>query len=485
MNARSATDKTQTLWVLCGKWFAVGLLLLLAVLLLSAAVPEKHLSIYSTAANYSLPIVDRDSKDYIGLLELLEPLGTVSAKSDLPRWRLHYNNVLSEFAVGSPRARIQGRDAVLSARFLLENGRGLVPVASLASILPRILGGPVTLHEESGRLFVGSIATHFTASVSPDDPSRLVFHFTSPVNPTVATEPGKVYLTFNREPVTSPASPTLTFASKAIPSATYSENNGAAKITVNSTIPLLASFSNDSQTIVLAPAKSQFASTAAGASTTLPPASPPAQLPAANPSLPVTRHYFAIVDASHGGNDRGEALSSTLAEKDVTLAFARRLRQELESRGLSTLVLRDSDADLSLDDRASSANAVHAAVYIALHAASSGHGVRLYTALLPYSIDYDSGPFRSWTTAQQSSIPLSKATSASVATELKKDEINVRSLTAPLRPLNNVDTAAIAVEVAPSAADILQLASPVYQQLVTSAVANGISAIRSQLGAAP
>jgi len=486
MNAGGATDRKQSLSVLCGKWFAVGLLLLLAVLLLSAAAPEKHLSVYSTAANYSLPLVERDGHDYVGLLELLEPLGTVSAKSEPSRWRLHYNNVLSEFVVGSVRVRIQGRDAVLPTRFLLENGRGLIPVASLASILPRILGGPVTVREESGRLFVGSVATHFTASVSPDDSSRLVFHFTSPVNPTVATEPGKTYLTFNREPVTSPASPTLTFASKAIPSATYSENNGTAKITVNSTIPLLASFSNDGQTITLAPTKSQPASSAAVASApTPPPNNPPPQLLAANPPLPVSRRYFAIIDASHGGNDRGEALSATLAEKEVTLAFAHWLRQELESRGLSTLVLRDSDISLSTDDRAAAANTAHAAVYIALHAASSGHGVRLYTTLLPYAVDYDNGPFRAWTTAQQSSVPLSQATVASVATALKKDEINVRSLTAPLRPLNNVITAAIAVEIAPPASDISALASPAYQQLVTSAVADGISAIRAQLGAAP
>ena len=127
-----------------------------------------------------------------------------------------------------------------------------------------------------------------------------------------------------------------------------------------------------------------------------------AQSPAPTPSS-APRRYFAVVDASHGGTDRGEALSSTLAEKDVTLAFARLLRQELESRGISTLVLRDSDANLSLDDRAFFANTTHAAVYVALHAASSGHGVRLYTAMLPYADSEDRGPFRSWPTAQSSS----------------------------------------------------------------------------------
>jgi len=485
---------------------AAGIFLCFVVLLVYGAAPEKHLSVYSTAANYSLPIVQRQGREYIGLLELLDPLGTVSAKSDPPRWHLHYNNVLGEFIVGRSHARIQGRDTDLSGKFLMESGRGLVPLASLSSLLPRFLGGPATLHQESGRLFIGNIAIHFTASVSPDDPSHLVFHFTAPVNPSVATEPGKLRMTFGREPVTAPASPTLTFGSKTIPEATYSENNGAAQINVTTTIPLIASFSPDGRTITLAPPKSQTAATTAGATvpaTTAPgvtategtpttatataPAqsSPVTQAPAARASTSVPRRYFAIVDASHGGNDRGEALSTTLAEKDVTVAFARRLRQELENRGISTLVLRDSDANLSLDERAFYANTTHAALYVALHAASNGHGVRLYTALLPYTGEDDRGPFHSWTNAQSSSISLSRAAAASVAAELKKQQVAVRTLTAPLRPLNNIVTAAIAVEVAPPASDLSQLTSPGYQQLVAGAVANGIASIGSQLGAAP
>ncbi|MGA7374742.1 MAG: N-acetylmuramoyl-L-alanine amidase [Candidatus Sulfotelmatobacter sp.] len=465
------------------RWFAtLGILLSLA-LPFSAAAPEKRLSVYSTVANYSLPILQRQGRDYIGLLELLEPLGTVSAKSEGPRWRLHYNNVLGDFIVGKNHARVQGRDADLSAKFLMENGRGLVPLASLNSLLPRFLGGPANLHEESGRLFIGNVGTHFTAATT--DSSHLVFQFSAPVNPSVATEPGRLRMTFSHEPVTAPASPTLTFSSKTIPSATYSESNGAAQITVNATTPLIASFSKDGRTITLAPAKSQIASTAAPSPT--PPALQNTPRVPAQPAIPAStqRRYFAVVDASHGGTDRGEALSPTLAEKDVTLAFARLLRQELESRGISTLVLRDSDANLSLDDRAFFANSTHAAVYVALHATSTGHGVRVYTSMLPYSNGDDSGPFRSWATAQASFMPLSHIAAASVAEALKKDEITVRDLTAPLRPLSNIVTAAIAVEVAPPASNVSALTAPDYQQLVAGAVANGIAAVRAQLGAAP
>ncbi|MGO8796047.1 MAG: N-acetylmuramoyl-L-alanine amidase [Candidatus Sulfotelmatobacter sp.] len=459
---------------------AVATLVLAAVLLLAGSAPEKHLSVYSTAANYSLPVVQRAGRDYVGLLELLDPLGTVSAKSDSKSWRLRYNNILAEFTVGKTHARVQGRDADLTGKFLMEDGRGLVPLSSLSSLLPRFLGGPATLHAESGRLFIGSVGTHFTASVAADDPSRLVFHFTAPVNPSVATEAGKLRMTFNRDPLTAPASPTLTFSSKTIPEATYSEGNGAAEITVSTTVPLLASFSPDGRTITLAPTKAQPVPSVATAASA--PAMPQT-LPAAAPVMP--RRYFAVVDASHGGSDRGEALSPTLAEKDVTLAFARRLRQELENRGIPTLLLRDSDATVALDDRASSANNTHAAVYIALHAASNGHGVRVYTSLLPYSSEEDRGPFRSWSTAQQSSMPMSQAAAASVSAELKKHAVGVRTLTAPLRPLNNVVAAAIAVEVAPAATDLSELTSPDYEQLIASSVATGIANIRAQLGAAP
>ncbi len=461
--------------------------ILLSAILLSGAAPEKHLSVYSVAANYSLPLVQREGRDYVGLLELLEPLGNVSAKTEGSRWRLRYNSrVQGDFQVGKTRVRVQDREADLGGRFLLESRRGLVPVSSLASLLPRFLGGPVTLHEASDRLFIGSVATHFTASLSSDNPPRLVLHFSAPVNPTLATEPGALRMTFSREPVVAPASPTLTFGSKALPSAYYSENNGSAVLTVNATVPVMAAFGNDGRTITVTAtsAAAQNTPSSGPASSPTPQATAAPSAAAAILAAPAPRRYFAVVDASHGGDDHGETLSPTLLEKDVTVALAHSLRQELESRGISTLVLRDSDANLSVDQRAVFANADHAAIYIALHAASLGHGVRVYTALLPYGQD-DHGPFRSWTTAQRPSLPLSQTAAVAVASELQRRQIPVRELAAPLRPLNNVTGPAIAVEVAPQGADVAQLTAPDYQQLVMSAVATAIAATRDQLEGTP
>lgn len=467
----------------------IALISLACGLLLSGAPAEKHLSVYSVAANYSLPLVQREGHDYVGLLEVLEPLGRVSAKADGSKWRLRYNNVQGEFQAGKTRARVQNHDVELGGKFLIENSRGLVPIGSLASLLPRILGGPVSLHEVADRLFIGSVATHFTASLAGDNPPRLVFRFTAPVNPSIATEAGFLRMTFLREPLVGPASPTLTFGNKIIPSATYSESNGSAIVTVTATAPIIASFSNDGRTITVAPTQAAAAATQTNPSTAPSAASPgtgaiPTPLPPPLPGQPAPRRYFAVVDASHGGDDHGEALSNTLVEKDITVAIARSLKKQLESRGITTLVLRDSDANLAVDQRAVFTNADHAAIYIAVHASSSGHGVRVYTALLPYGED-DHGPFRSWTTAQRGALPLSQSTATAVSGELQKRQITVRTLAAPLRPLNNVTGPAIAIEVAPQAADIAQLTAPDYQELVTGAVATAIATNRDQLAGAP
>ena len=465
------------------------LALLFALLLaVSGFADEKRLSVYSGATSYSLTVREKNGLDYIGLLEILQPLGPVSARTDGRVWRLNFNGADSEFTPGETRARVHGKTLDLPASFLLENGRGLVPLSSLPSLLQRFLRVPVNFHEAARRLFIGNAAVHFTAQVNQTNPPTLVMNFTSPVNPTIATEPGKLRMVFTREPLVPPGSQTLTFNSPAIPSATFQENNGAAEIAVNGPVPLFASFSNEGRTITITPApqaaphpQAPAAQPAARAPSVSPaPPVPPGAAPAAGPSAV---QYFVVVDASHGGDERGAALSDQLAEKDVTLAFALRLRQQLQARGLATLLLREGDTTMSLDQRANMTNAAHPAIYICLHAASQGSGVRLYTALLPAGAE-GRGPFLDWNTAQSGFRAPSQAAETSLAAELGKRQIAVRSLLAPLRPLNNITTAAVAIEVAPPPGNFADLNSPNYQQAVAEAITAGIEAARDQLGAA-
>jgi N-acetylmuramoyl-L-alanine amidase len=455
---------------------------LASALLLYSSPEEKRIAIYSNAANYSLPVLDRNGDEYVGLLEVFEPLGAVSAKAGGPHWKFRYYDIESDFTAGKTRARIRGSDYDLPASFLLENGRGLVPLSCLGTLMPRILGGPVTYNQNSRRLFVGTVAVHFTAQVSKTTPPKLVMNFTAPVNPMIATEPGKLRMAFNHEAVVAPGSQALSFDSKIIPSASFQENNGAAELIVAASVPLMASFANNGRTIIIEPVPQAIPPTTAAVPR--PPASASIiASPTTGPTAPAAiRRYFAVVDPSHGGDERGASLTNQLAEKDVTLAFGRHLRQELETRGLATLLLRDGDSTLSLDQRASLTNSAHPSIYICIHAASQGNGVRVYTALVPAEAE-NSGPFLSWDAAQTAFQLLSRAAGTGLVAELQSKQIPARSLIAPLRPLNNITTAALALEVAPPSDDVSQLDSPAYQQSIAAAIAAGVADVRNKLEA--
>jgi hypothetical protein len=72
----------------------------------------------------------------------------------------------------------------------------------------------------------------------------------------------------------------------------------------------------------------------------------------------------------------------------------------------------------------------------------------------------------------------------SLAAEFGKRQLVARSLAAPLRPLNNVAAAAVAIEIAPPGGKISDLDSPAYWQVVAESVTAGIEAVRDKLGAA-
>jgi N-acetylmuramoyl-L-alanine amidase len=169
-----------------------------------------------------------------------------------------------------------------------------------------------------------------------------------------------------------------------------------------------------------------------------------------------------------------------MVEKDVTLAFARRLRSELESRGLTTLLVRDGDFSLTLDQRANLTNSTHPAIYICIHATSQGNGVHLYTAMVP-AVGQGRGPFLDWDTAQSAFLTSSQVAEANLSAEFGRRQVAVRMLAAPLRPLNNVIVPAVAVEVAPSSDGVSSLLLPAYQQLIAGSIATGITATRDKL----
>jgi N-acetylmuramoyl-L-alanine amidase len=97
-----------------------------------------------------------------------------------------------------------------------------------------------------------------------------------------------------------------------------------------------------------------------------------------------------VLDPGHGGHDPGAIGPGGLREKDVTLDVAHRaaplLAREL---GISTLLTRDSDAFVALDERTARANAFGADLLISIHcnASEDGAGKGVMTFVLDGSRD--------------------------------------------------------------------------------------------------
>ena len=78
---------------------------------------------------------------------------------------------------------------------------------------------------------------------------------------------------------------------------------------------------------------------------------------------------IVVIDAGHGGRDPGaRSVSGEASEKELTLALAREVRDDLVKRGrVRVAMTRDDDRYLSLDERASVARRLDAAMFVSLH----------------------------------------------------------------------------------------------------------------------
>jgi N-acetylmuramoyl-L-alanine amidase len=84
------------------------------------------------------------------------------------------------------------------------------------------------------------------------------------------------------------------------------------------------------------------------------------------------REWVVVVDAGHGGHDPGAHGPDGTREKDVTLAIALALQQELRDHpGIRVILTRDDDTFVPLGGRTKLANDAGADLFVSIHANSA------------------------------------------------------------------------------------------------------------------
>jgi N-acetylmuramoyl-L-alanine amidase len=99
-----------------------------------------------------------------------------------------------------------------------------------------------------------------------------------------------------------------------------------------------------------------------------------------------SRVHVIVVDAGHGGKDRGTMSSSGgMDEKEIVLDVAKRLRALLEGVGIKVIMTRDTDDFISLPERTNIAARSGADLFVSVHVNSNqDHTV---SGLLVYYLD--------------------------------------------------------------------------------------------------
>ncbi len=448
-----------------------------------AQAAPSQVSVFSPQSVYSITVLQVGGQPYVGLIDLLEPLGSIEIKVNGKKLKFHFNSAGNrqqegEFQEGKDTGKIDGNKLKLSANFVIQNDHGYVPLSSIGELLPRLGLQPVQYRPASQRVLIGNVAEHFTADLKKGNPSRLLLGFPAPVNPTIATQPGSVRLTFKRDPVVASAEP-VKYDDPLITGTSFSEHDGIAELDITGTAPLMANFADGGRTIIVTAAPGP-PPTQAVQKLPVPVPQAATALPQPAPQPPPRPRFLVLIDPAHGGTDIGAAITPQLPEKDVVLALARRVQHELQAKGIAASLLRTGDYAISLDQRAISINAARPALYIAIHAANTGKGVHVFTELLPAE-NAAAGEFLPWDTAQAAYSDLSGVVAGSIAAELENRKLPNATLPAPLRPMNNVAAPAVAIEIAPPDADVTNIAAANYQTEVAQAIAAGVAAVRSKL----
>jgi N-acetylmuramoyl-L-alanine amidase len=196
--------------------------------------------------------------------------------------------------------------------------------------------------------------------------------------------------------------------------------------------------------------------------------------PPATPKLP---RNIILLDPAHGGDDPGAQLPNNAVEKDVTQAFAARLKPLLAAAGFTVITTHDTDISLPTDLRAGIANHARATACLILHVTSSGAGIHIATSALPDDAAPPHNPIP-WNIAQTASLPQSLRLANELGLALDQAKLPVLLIRTSTPPLDNLTCPAAAIELAPLKPGT-PVTDPTYQQQAAQAIATALTSYRT------
>lgn len=164
--------------------------------------------------------------------------------------------------------------------------------------------------------------------------------------------------------------------------------------------------------------------------------------------------FTVVIDAGHGGNDKGVQLSRSVNEKDVTLAVAKSVERILsQNEAIAVVLTRRDDKTLSLDARKDAIRSAEADLLVSLHVnaafgtKASGYEIYVPASKAPSQKETDPGTVIDELleiTFLNNSIRFSNIADRELGRVFPREGRGLRP--APVAILNNISMAGVLIE---------------------------------------
>ena len=320
-----------------------------------------------------MPIALVSGREYVALDDLAAAF-QLAVREEAGALTVTYRGRTIVLTPDQALASVSGRLVSLPSPVVRAGGRWAVPLEFISRALAPAYDTKLELRAQSHLLIIGDLRVPRLAMRY--DPvgtgARLTIDATPQTASVVTQESGRMSIRFDADaldaaipPVQAQGLVPIVAAIRTADAATLAIDLGprfsgfrASTENVNARTRLVIDFAATVQTDTAAqPPPTATQPTAAA---------PTGELPVFGQQTPVIRTI--VLDPGHGGQDTGVIGSGGTAEKDITLAAARRLRAILEGRlGVRVILTREDDRSVALDDRTAAANNNKADLFLSLH----------------------------------------------------------------------------------------------------------------------
>jgi len=458
-----------------------------------------------------MPIAVVGGREYVSLDDLAAAF-QLAVREEAGAITVSYRGRTIVLTPDQALASVSGRLVSLPAPVVRAGGRWAVPLEFISRALAPAYDTKLELRAQSHLLIVGDLRVPRLAMRY--DPvgtgARLTIDATPQTASVVTQESGRMTIRFDADALDA-AIPSvqaqglvpLVSAIRTADAVTLAIELGprfsgfrASTENVNATTRLVIDFSSP------VPADTSAAPATPGVPANA--TAPTGDLPVFGQQAPVIR--TVVLDPGHGGQDTGVIGAGGMAEKDITLATARRLRATLEGRlGVRVILTREEDRSIALDDRVATANNNKADLFLSLHVNGSfrpaTRGAAIYVAqftdadksvaaLAHARVPLFGGGLRDielvpWSLAQIRHVDQSLILARILQKEFEtRVALSTRSIEqAPLRVLESANMPAALIEMGylTNTEQEHQLAGGDFQSAVVASVADAVSRFRDYL----